>query len=405
MAVVLVCFSFPGIVVVAATQELDIRTNFKDISRFAEFDHIETGFALTGSHNRLDCIKCHSSGQNEKLPHQCTACHDNKRATGMPKNHIATREPCDICHTTNGFIEQIDMDHKNSSAPCVFCHDGYAQIGKGVAHIQSSNNCKICHAVQHWRPLGHVKHNEISVTECVICHNNTVTRGKNSSRHISVSDNCGACHDSHHSAWRVYQMDHNEVKGDCQTCHNDVKATGMGATHIPVNLGCDSCHGLLTWHGVKFDHSQTGGLRCVRCHDTVIVAGKPPNHVISSDECQNCHDADSVWGMIRQFDHGDVSGPCRQCHQLPLNHVATQDECDICHQTAAWSLVYVRHLSLQNSVCRDCHNNHIARGVSSTHCPVSEDCSSCHSVRNWNSQKICQNNSSDSHRPHRPTKE
>jgi len=382
-------------------QDIDIRTNYRDISRFVEFDHIETGFALTGSHKHLGCINCHLSGQNEKLPHRCDACHNNDRATGMPKNHIATREPCDICHTTKGFIEQIDMDHRNTRAQCVFCHDGYSQTGKSIMHISSSNNCKLCHTTQRWLPLGSVEHREISVSACDSCHNNTITTGKDPAKHMNTSNQCQACHRSHSRNWHAFRIDHEQVQGTCNSCHNGILATGPGAPHIPFNLDCDACHGVLGWQGFQFSHTQVSEFRCVRCHDTILLAGKPINHVTSSNECESCHDSDASWRVVRQFDHSDVAGPCQQCHQLPVGHVASMDECDICHQTIAWSLVYVRHLSLQATACRDCHNNLYAVGKPATHCPVNDDCNVCHTVNHWQSAQQCGSKSNEGHDGHR----
>jgi len=402
-------FAFVALAVpVHAEQEIDIRTNYKEISRFVEFDHIETGFALTGNHSHLACIKCHYSGQNEKLPHRCDACHDNQRATGMPLKHIPTREPCDICHTTQGFIEQIDMDHRNSNAPCVFCHDGYSQVGKGVSHIQSSNNCKICHNTQHWLPLGKVQHGEISISDCITCHNNVITRGKTLSKHLPSSDVCDACHDSHQAGWKVFTLDHNQVEGSCQSCHNGIVAKGVGNFHVPVILGCEGCHSTLSWQDTQFSHAQVAGLRCVRCHDSVTQEGKPLNHVESSDECDNCHDSASGWRNIRQFEHRDVSGPCQQCHKLPVGHFNSLDACDICHQTVSWNIVYVRHLSLQATACRACHNNGYAQGVPANHCPISEDCSTCHGVNNWKSRETresCQPTGNENHHRRHSTNE
>ena len=401
MAWLSACIALAGVVLpLHAEQELDIRTNYKEISRYVEFDHIETGFALTGYHKHLDCIKCHESGQNEKLPHRCDTCHNNELATGMPKNHVATREPCDICHTTSGFIEQIDMDHRNTAAPCIFCHDGFSQSGKSVTHIQSSNNCKICHNTQHWRPLGFVEHHEISVGACDICHNNVITQGKDPAKHISTSNQCEACHNRSGSNWHAAQVDHEQVLGSCSSCHNNLLASGPNASHISVNLECDACHNAMSWQGLQFSHAQNPGMRCVSCHDSIALSGKPLNHVKSSDECENCHDVDVSWRVIKQFDHTEIAGPCRQCHQLPNAHIASLDACDICHQTVAWSLVYVRHLSLQATACQACHNNSYADGKSPEHCPSSDECRECHSVNNWQSLKSCRITPNDGHNRH-----
>ena len=64
------------------------------------FDHLTTGFPLTGDHDTLDCKQCHTTGFYEKLPSRCDYCHDNQSAQGMPAGHVRVTGPCDICHTT-----------------------------------------------------------------------------------------------------------------------------------------------------------------------------------------------------------------------------------------------------------------------------------------------------------------
>ena len=51
-----------------------------------KFDHLTTGFALTGEHRQLDCGECHIGGVFETLPRECDACHDNVIAVGKNSN-------------------------------------------------------------------------------------------------------------------------------------------------------------------------------------------------------------------------------------------------------------------------------------------------------------------------------
>jgi len=376
-------------------QASEIPASYKEISRFQTFDHIETGFALTGSHKSLACHQCHRGSQIEKLPHRCDACHDNTLATGMPQGHLPSSEPCDICHTTLGFKEQIDMDHRYTNAACVFCHDGYSQTGKPLNHIKSSNDCRICHESQAWKPLRDVNHSALSDIACDACHNQEIARGREQGTHIHTTTDCEACHSRFSSNWRVSRIDHDQVLGLCADCHNNVTARGPGHIHVPIIQSCDSCHGVDSWGGVHYSHEHNGTMRCTACHDGVQLAGKPINHVKSSDECEHCHDSDISWNLVRQFDHGDIVAPCRECHQLPAGHVMTGDDCEICHQTMAWSLVYVRHLSLQASACRNCHDNNHARGKPARHCASDDDCEECHSVNSWRSTKHCPTSSNE----------
>ena len=40
-----------------------------------DFDHLRTGFPLTGAHERVDCRSCHVRGFFEGTPTRCGACH------------------------------------------------------------------------------------------------------------------------------------------------------------------------------------------------------------------------------------------------------------------------------------------------------------------------------------------
>ena len=57
-----------------------------------EFDHAhETGFALAGSHARLNCESCHVTNINDPLPTDCEGCHSDDDP------HQGTLGNCDGC--------------------------------------------------------------------------------------------------------------------------------------------------------------------------------------------------------------------------------------------------------------------------------------------------------------------
>jgi hypothetical protein len=66
LTLVFLCSSFvPTTDANAATVVPDVNT----------FDHLVTGFPLSGEHSLIDCEACHIGGVFEVLPTQCEACH------------------------------------------------------------------------------------------------------------------------------------------------------------------------------------------------------------------------------------------------------------------------------------------------------------------------------------------
>jgi Cytochrome c7 and related cytochrome c len=71
--------------------------------QFAHSD-IETGFALTGKHLKVECASCHSVPLRETRqpePRACIACHKKDDV------HSGRRPDCAECHTTNRWSQII----------------------------------------------------------------------------------------------------------------------------------------------------------------------------------------------------------------------------------------------------------------------------------------------------------
>src|SRR5207302_2786723 len=59
------------------------------------FDHLTTGFELTGQHRDLPCESCHVNAIFKGTPTDCGACHGIGtvvRATAKPRNHILSTD-------------------------------------------------------------------------------------------------------------------------------------------------------------------------------------------------------------------------------------------------------------------------------------------------------------------------
>jgi len=103
------------------------------------FDHLVTGFPLTGEHELINCESCHIGGVFEVLPKECVACHDGVLAIGVSVTHIPTTASCDTCHTTAGFAASAIMDHSTiGTSGCATCHNGVNASGQSASHIPTT---------------------------------------------------------------------------------------------------------------------------------------------------------------------------------------------------------------------------------------------------------------------------
>ena len=72
------------------------------------FDHLKTGFALTGTHIGQRCEACHQMGVFKGTPLDCASCHTAgfRLASAnvvKPDKHIPTQLGCGFCHNTRVF--------------------------------------------------------------------------------------------------------------------------------------------------------------------------------------------------------------------------------------------------------------------------------------------------------------
>ena len=118
------------------------QTAFGQAAGRGNFDHLTTGFPLTGAHQSVRCESCHLRGIFKGTPKQCSVCHTagTKMSSGMstvimPVSHMPTAQPCDTCHTTTSFTG-VRFTHANVTAgTCSTCHNGRAAPGLSLIHI------------------------------------------------------------------------------------------------------------------------------------------------------------------------------------------------------------------------------------------------------------------------------
>jgi hypothetical protein len=328
----------------------------------SQFDHLTTGFELTGQHRDLPCESCHANALFAGTPRNCAACHGigtAVRASAKSANHILSTEQCDACHTPVAWIPAVNFDHAQTHGSCATCHNNVQAQGKGPGHISTNVECNVCHTTISW---------------------------------------AGAA------------FNHDGIAGGCAQCHNGVTATGMPAAHIPTGgAPCESCHSttnFTTFAGTAMNHAAVAGMPCVNCHEAgksftgvTIVTRPPPSHPASGD-CSSCHSSTSSFGGLSQLppNHLPTAQPCTQCHTnlndfsiYTMSHQGITSGCANCH-AAGLSFANMapptlkelpaNHIPTGSTACEGCHsttNFTTFSGTSMNHTAATAlSCSSCH---------------------------
>lgn len=268
--------------------------------RMVEFDHRATGFSLAGRHADTRCSACHTDGEFEGTPQECSRCH---------------AEP--LVHQ-----DVFNLD-------CESCHDPAAWspaelAGEAFAHTQQTGFSLVRHT-QDYRG---------ETISCQGCHGEDVQ-----SLELSA---CVACHAQENPA---FMQDHQDQFGSgCLDCHDgaDRLSDFDHADFFPLEgqheeLACDACHVERQFRGTPVE--------CVACHaEPQIHAG------FFGLQCQYCHTA-QAW----------VPAPLR-VHPFPLDHGReVESECQVCH-TGAYDeyTCYECHEHQPEEV----ETSHLAEGIS-----------------------------------------
>ena len=328
-----------------------------------DFDHLKTGFALTGMHVQTRCESCHLNGIFKGTPRDCASCH----VSGMrfsrgnvvkPQNHvpIAARLGCESCHNTQTYVGARFNHVGVAPGSCQSCHNGSSADGKTANHIQTTASCDTCHRTGAWSPAASFDHTGV-------------------------------------------------VPGTCTTCHGAGRATGKSTQHMPTNAGqsCDDCHKTFTgWRPTAWNHTQMAvTAQCATCHSGghPPADGRPGNHVpyasiaaAASANCDACHKGSfATWANGRFHSNVAVTSACASCHTGGfMNAVGKPNtavhngvtNCESCHSVTGWAGAKVTHTAFNAATnCASCHDGRTATGKPSAHMPTgSTACFSCHNV-------------------------
>jgi hypothetical protein len=325
-----------------------------------DFNHMATGFPLTGGHATTPCETCHLGGVFKGTPKTCEGCHAlGKRivATPKPTDHIVTDAPCETCHFNSSTFLGARFNHGTAiQGQCLSCHNGRQSTPRPANHTsvaQMSNSCDQCHRTYAWIPA--------------------------SWNHVGV------------------------VPGTCAQSGCHVQGSNQyyrGSSHTGYKLtdpACDDCHNMSAWSPAPYKHNSA--LPCANCHDGVIATGKGPTHGSTSNLCNTCH-LNTVSWLGASYHNGAVAGICGTCHNgtngvkgtandpngthIPLT-VGGNPNCDLCHtSTTAFSVYLMNHGGI--TTCNSCHATTSAYVVTTKRQPgnhqtstAAQDCSVCHS--------------------------
>lgn len=287
------------------------------------FNHMATGFPLTGQHITAECGSCHVGGIFKGTARNCSGCHTKGQrvvATTMSSKHLVTTEPCEVCHSNTVTFYGARYNHgKAIAGQCTSCHNGFTATGRAASHTignKLTKSCDNCHRTTAWLPASW---NHFGITAgCVTCH---VTGGEGAAfTKVAISgtspeafahnaqNNAIACESCHHSyaSWYGALYDHAAAGAACATCHNSSRATGTAQKTGHVAL--------------------TGSAQCSDCHTSTVtwlgaLGGMPSNHIPfnTGTVCSSCHVGGTV--VTGATLHTYVSTTCKTCHNKPTPYL------------------------------------------------------------------------------------
>ena len=265
----------------------------------ANFDHLTTGFELTGAHRVVPCESCHVDAIFHGTPRRCESCHvigSRISATAKPADHVVSANDCGRCHTTSAWSPSLRYDHSDVTGSCESCHNG-TNAGQELRSTSRRPRVAIPATARgvDRRPL------------------RSQRRGGN------VRD----CHNGMHATGKPVPRDHERVaipatthrasgptvrpqRGDAGTARAAITARARPAkrrTTFRRRRAATTCHNTTAFAGARFNHSTVARGTCATCHNGSIATGKPSNHIPTTATCDTCHNTTAF--VAAQFDHAE----------------------------------------------------------------------------------------------------
>jgi len=369
------------------------------------FDHAKTKFMLSGKHQSLECLQCHSNTGEKareekslsfKVAHfaQCNSCHKDV--------HLGKfGSACADCHNTQDFTRLnrgVSFNHSKTRFPlegkhlkleCRTCHKSGASK-RGVAF----QTCMSCHKDQHNGQFT----DHASKGDCASCHTvngfqpSTFTLADHSKSSFPLEGAhraipCFACHVEQKPrilrSSQQLKMNRFTIKVEnCSSCHRDPHL-GETKPFVATNESCTSCHNSESWKEIQFDHSKTGfviegehqRVECSACHTPTTEQNLPVIRFTSTENiCSSCHE--------------DVHNKQFEQKTLIDGSLALITDCARCHSPTSWQPELFDHtrdaaFSLDGAHEKlECSSCHKPTGNADTSVlrfkPLDKTCKSCH---------------------------
>jgi hypothetical protein len=295
-----------------------------------DFNHMATGFPLTGGHATAACETCHVAGVFKGTAKDCDGCHAlGRRVVATPKStsHIVTDAPCETCHFNTSTFMGARFNHGTAiPGQCSTCHNGRLSAGRPANHNSGNKaikSCDQCHRSYAWLPSSW-NHIGVAPGTCRTCHV--------SSPEVSAENRLPAAHSTPITYTSVARSD--------------------------IRFECDDCHNFIRWVPAAFRHNTAAA--CDTCHTM------KPGHIATAvgATCGNCHRTRSNGWLPASMHTGNEAGQCRTCHATtpqPSSHTAIEFSsvsCDACHRSQTTWAGASGHLDLvppHVPTCRSCH--------------------------------------------------
>ena len=376
------------------------------------------------------------------VPTTCNTCHEanlsfymgsaSPALQGRPADHttgqMVAPNDCSLCHTTaNWNSNTMPAGHMPNPAnsACTVCHStapaDYTTAtlaANSVLHTGITSNCGQCHGSAS-TPL--TWYNNFTPKDAVL-----------SPSHIPYTSgtDCSSCHSSATYAAGTFgpmnmtQAKHSFVPGTCDTCHEAGLSFYMGAAS-PALQGrpadhttgqmvapndCSICHTTANWNSTTLPSGHMpnpANSACTVCHttapadySTATLAANATLHTGITSGCITCHGAPNATAPVFYLNYTPkdailspvhiptAATPCEDCHSTTVftafsgttmtsaKHTSMfgyiGSTCDACHNKVTPALSFYGVTNLQTRP--NDHNN----GSKAT-----EDCSSCHSPKQW----------------------
>jgi hypothetical protein len=300
------------------------------------FNHLLTGFQLTGAHALKACPDCHK-----------------------PE------------FITNAAVKKKKFTYLGLNTTCLSCHADYHQ--KSL-----SPNCNNCHNNDNFKPATGFQHTSAKFQLhgmheqllCIKCHPVTDKNGVKFQQFTGLKfASCNSCHTDPHQG---------KFGTDCKSCHSEesfMKVKGIdnfdhARTGFPLEnkhrgVICSSCHKINLTDPLKHDH-------CTDCHKDYHLGQFTRDGQVQ--DCNGCHTTLGFTSFSYTIDQHNAA-------KFPLegSHLATP--CIACHKKQEkWSF---RSIGIK---CIDCHQDIHAPNISPKYYPESS-CTTCHNTSAWNEIK------------------